>query len=190
MTHVLVAQMKQFTELSSEEVLAIEQSFPIRTFAKGFFLLEQGKVAKDAYFVVAGCVRKYYRSDGDELTVDFYTEEQSFADFESLSHQTPSNYCYVCTEETTLAVLNADKEAALYQKFPRFETICRVEFEKMMGVKVADSQRFGHLKPEERYVQLRKERPNLIQRVPQYQIASYLGLTPQSLSRIRKRLVR
>jgi len=189
MTHVLVAQMKQFTELSSEEVNCIEKSFPVRTFNKGTLLLEPDQMAKNAYFVVEGCVRKYVVKDGDEVTLDFYTEEQSFADFDSLSHQIPSKYFFVCTEKTKVAVLNAEKEAALYQQFPRFETICRVEFEKMMGAKVTRAELFNHMKPEDRYLKLLKERPDLIQRVPQYQIASYLGLTPQSLSRIRKRMV-
>jgi len=188
MTNVLVEQMNQFTELSEDEVLAIEESFPIKTFEKGAFLLQPGQIAKDSYYILKGCVRKYAMNDGEELTSDFYTEGDSFADFNSLSNLKPSNYFFNCTEKTTMAVLNSEKEAALYRKFPRFEAICRVEFEKMMGEKVDDLENFSAKSPEDRYLYILENRPELIQRVPQYQIASYLGLTPQSLSRIRKRL--
>ena len=189
MTNILVAQMNRLTKLSAEEVLAIEQSFPISTFEKGTFLLRQGQIAKDVYLVIEGCIRKYAIADGEELTSDFYTERHSVADFNSLSNQKPSNYFFICSEKTTVAVLNAEKEAALYKKFPRFETICRVEFEKIMSEKADNLENFNGKNPEEKYLDLLKERPDLMNRVPQYQLASYLGIKPETLSRIRKRIV-
>jgi CRP-like cAMP-binding protein len=126
--------------------------------------------------------------DGEEVTSDFYTEGNSVADFNSLANQAPSKYFFVCTEKTTVAVINAEKEAAFYKRFPRFETICRVEFEKMMGKKADSAEAFANKNPEEKYLHLLKERPDLFNRVPQYQIASYLGVKPETLSRIRKRI--
>ncbi|MBM1106241.1 Crp/Fnr family transcriptional regulator [Aurantibacter crassamenti] len=190
MTNILVAQMNQLTKLSEEEALAIEESFPIRSFDKGHFLLQQGQVAKDSYFVIKGCVRKYStNSDGEDRTTDFFTEGHSVANFNSLSNQKPSNHSFVCSEKTTVAVLNTEKEKALYKRFPRFEAICRVEFEKMMGEKVDDFEKFVGKTPEEKYLYVLKERPDLINRVPQYQLASYLGVKPETLSRIRKRII-
>ncbi len=188
MNNILVEQMSRLTKLSEEEILAIEQSFPIKTFDKGTYLLKEGQIAKDAYFVIEGCIRRYSMLDGEEVTSEFYTEGNSVADFNSLANHTPSKYFFVCSEKTTVAVINAEKEAVLYKKFPRFETICRVEFEKMMGEKTDSVAAFASKNPEEKYLYLLKERPDLFNRVPQYQIASYLGIKPETLSRIRKRI--
>ncbi|MEO9894392.1 Crp/Fnr family transcriptional regulator [Aurantibacter sp.] len=188
MTNVLAAQLNQITKLSEEEILSIEESFPMKTFEKGTFLLKPGKIAKDSYVVIEGCIRKYLLEDGEEHTLDFYIEGDSAADMHSLSSKKPSAYFFVCSEKTTVAVLNAEKEAALYKKYPRFETICRVEFEKMMGEKIAGIERFNALNPENKYLDLLANKPSLINRVPQYQLASYLGIKPETLSRIRKRI--
>lgn len=188
MKHVLIEQLSQLTRLSEEEKEAIEQSFPIKTFAKGTFLVKERQIARDAYLVIEGCVRKYAIDDGEEITSGLYTEGDSVADFNSLANQSPSKYFFVCTEKTTVAVINSEKEAALYQRFPRFEAICRVEFEKMMGQKAEQSEAFARKTPEEKYLLLQVERPDLLQRVPQHQIASFLGIKPETLSRIRKRL--
>ncbi len=181
-------QMSQFTKLSEEESLAIEQAFPIKTFEKGTYLLKEGQIAKNSYSVIKGCIRRYSILNGEEITSDFYTEGHAAADFNSLANQTPSKYYFVCTETSTVCVVNPEKEAALYKRFPRFEAICRVEFEKMMGKKADSEEAFAHKNPEEKYLHLLKERPDLFNRVPQYQIASYLGIKPETLSRIRKRI--
>ena len=89
-----------------------------------------------------------------------------------------------------MAILNAEKEQALYDQYPRFETFCRTGMEKMLGTEQIRLSEYIVLKPEQRYLKLRKERPELINRVPQHQIASYLGIQPETLSRIRRRLVK
>jgi len=188
MEHILVKVMSGMTRLNPEEVLAIENSFPMKTYSKGKFLLKSGQTAKDAYFVVEGCIRNFELADGEERTLDFYTENQSAADFNSLANSIPSSINLVCTEETTVAIINGTKEKELYQKFPRFETFCREGMEQMMGQQQAALAKFFKLNPEERYQNLLQERPGLINRVPQYQLASYLGIKPETLSRVRKRI--
>lgn len=188
MKNILVESMAQLTPLSEEETLAIEQSYPIKTFGKGTCLLKEGQIAKDAFMIVQGCVRKYLMADGEEVTTDFYTEGHTAADFHSLANQQPTRYNFICTEETTVAIVNEEKEEALYKRFPRFETICRVEFQKMSGTNEHKLATFNARNPEEKYLILLEERPDLFQRVPQYQIASYLGIKPETLSRIRKRI--
>jgi len=95
----------------------------------------------------------------------------------------------VCSEITTVAILRDDKEKELYQKFPRFEIFCRTGMEEMMGQKQEQLTEFMVLNPEQCYLKLRNERPDLLNRVPQYQIASYLGIKPETLSRIRARII-
>jgi CRP-like cAMP-binding protein len=181
--------MSQLTSLSEEEALAIEESFPIRTFEKGTFLLEEGQVATDVFFVVKGCIRNYQIVDGEEKTLDFYTENQTAAEFNSLANKVPTTKNFICIEETTVAIINSTKENELYLKHPRFETFCRTGMEQMMGNHQNYLSTILTLSPKERYLNLLNEKPDLIQRVPQYQLASYLGVEPETLSRIRKQLM-
>jgi CRP-like cAMP-binding protein len=187
--HILVEMMAQLTPLSEEEAQAIDSSFPIKTYEKGTYLLKEGEVAHSGYFIVQGCVREYKMVAGEDKTTAFYTEHESAINFDSLTNQTPSHLNFECLEDTTVAIVNAEKENALYKRFPRFETFCRAGVEQMMGAQQAQLTTFITLKPEQRYQKLQRERPDLINRVPQFLIASYLGIKPESLSRIRSRLL-
>ncbi len=180
--------MSELTQLSENEKMDIENSFPIKTYKKGAFLIKEGQIARNAYYVIQGVVREYELVDGEEKTTAFYSEGQSAINFNSIANQTPSEVNFVCGERTTVAVLNSEKEKELYQKHPRFETFCRKGMEEMMGAKQSQLTEIITLKPEKRYEKLQRERPELLNRVPQYQIASYLGITPEALSRIRNRL--
>ena len=190
MPHVLVELMSQLTHLNEEEKRAIEESFPIKTFEKGTVLLREGQVATDSYYVIEGCIREYELLDGEERTTAFYTENQAAANFNSIGNQTPSRRIFVCMEPTTLAILNNEKEEQLYKQIPRFETFCRTGMEQMLGAEIENMANFAALKPEQRYQQVLDERPDLLNRVPQYHLASYLGIKPETLSRIRKRIVK
>lgn len=188
MQHILVKLLSNLTPLTEEEKVDIENSFRIKTFEKGTYLRREGQIEKNAYHVIEGCIREYKLIDGEEKTTAFYIENQAAVNFDSLSNQSPSKVNFVCNEDTTVAILNSEKEQELYSKHPRFESFCRTGVEKMMGAKHEQLREYLILKPEQRYQKLQKERPELINRVPQYQIASYLGIKPETLSRIRQRI--
>lgn len=188
MKNTLVDMMSSFIDLTNDEKEGILEAFPIHSFPKNTNLLKEGEIAKDAFFVIKGCIREYSILDGEEITSEFYTELQSALNFASMANCKPSKYYFVCTEDTTAAILNSEKEKALYEKFPRFGEVCRVEMEKMYGTSQEDLSFFKNSTPKERYLNLLKERPDLVQRVPQHQLASYLGIKPETLSRIRKRV--
>ena len=189
MKNILVQLMSNFIELNEEESQSIEEAFPIMSFEKGHELLKTGQVSKDAYLVIEGCIRKHaIDANGEEFTSGFFTEFQSAVNLDSIANRSPSKYFLTCTEKTTVAIINADKETALYKKHPRFGEVCRVEMEKMMGQAQENQLIFMRSSPEERYLSLLKVRPDLINRVPQYQLASYLDIKPETLSRIRKRI--
>ncbi len=188
MKNTLVEMMSNFIELTEEEKQGILEAFPIKTYKKETNLLKEGQIAKNAFLVIKGCVRKYSIKDGEEKTTDFYTEFQSAVNFDSMSNSSPSKYYFTCTEDSIIAILNSEKETTLYKKFPRFGEVCRVEMEKMLGASQENLSTFINSTPKERYLDLLKNRPDLIQRVPQYQLASYLSIKPETLSRIRKRI--
>jgi hypothetical protein len=103
--------------------------------------------------------------------------------------KTPSEYYVSCVEDCILTVSNSDMEVEINSKFPKFESMCRILAEELLAKQRIDFDAFKTSSPEERYLNLMQSRPDLIQRVPQHQLASYLGIKPQSLSRLRARIL-
>lgn len=102
----------------------------------------------------------------------------------------PSEYYISSVEKSIIMVSNTEMEANIFKKFPKFETLCRVLSEQLLAKNQTQFDEFKTSSPEQRYLHLSKTRPDLLQRVPQYQLASYLGITPQSMSRLRARIVK
>ena len=127
--------------------------------------------------------------DGDEKITGFYTEGEVISPA-SYTDRLPSKYYLSCMEDTFAAIANPSIEEELYKKYPQLETMTRVIGEKIMLKYNDEFDDWVRFSPEERYLLLLKNRPHLIQRIPQYQLANYIGIKPQSLSRIRKRLVK
>jgi len=179
----------KFPSLSEQEVKAISESIVVRSYNKGTILLKEGEISKECYSVLKGCVRKYYIKDGDEKTTAFFTEGEAVASFSSYINQIPSKHYLVCAEDCSLTVGTKGKDAEMCLKFPVLESIIRSEMEKNAGKAQEEHSLFIISSPEERYLNLLENRRTLLNRVPQHQIASYLGVKPESLSRIRKRIV-
>ena len=128
--------------------------------------------------------------DGEEKTTAFYTEGDPVVSFTSYSNQLPSKLFLICMEECVLTVGNQDWEAEMCKRFLKLESIIRIEVEKNAGKTQEAFATFITSSPEERYLQLLNTRADLLNRVPQHQIASFLGITAESLSRIRKRVLK
>ncbi|WP_417237113.1 Crp/Fnr family transcriptional regulator [Bizionia paragorgiae] len=190
MENEIVRLISRYLELTNEEALAFAECIPIKSFKKGDILLREGQVCRDSYFVIEGCVRKYYIIDGDERTTAFYVEDESIASLQSYTNKTPANHYFECVEDCRLAVLNYEKEQELFKRVPKYEALCRMSMEDDFGEQQEALAKFITSSPEERYKNLLETRPDLIQRVPQYHLASYLGVKPESLSRIRKRIAK
>lgn len=189
MQEILFDFISKYISLTEEEKTAIFSLDMFRSVKKGTILLEEGQISKDSYFVLNGCIRTYYVLDGEEKTTAFYTEMEVLSPPCVIS-KTPSEYYVSCVEDTILTVSDSDMEVAVNSKFPKFETMCRLLSEELLARQRIDFDVFKTSSPEQRYLNLLQKRPDLIQRVPQHQLASYLGIRPQSLSRLRARILK
>ena len=188
MENVLLNFIAKYVFLSEDEKNALVSLDMFRAFKKGTILLKEGQLSRDGYFVLKGCLRTFYVVDGNEKTTAFYTEMEGITPHCVLSEQ-PSEYFIACVEDSILTVANPDMEVAMYEKFPKFESLCRVLSEELLAKAQYSLDQFKTLSPEERYANLVETRPDLLQRIPQHQLASFIGITPQSLSRLRARIV-
>lgn len=185
----LIKYLSKYMPMTMDLEEAVTQSGFIKYYEKGSLLLEEGKLANECYFIIKGCIRCFYVKNGEEKTTEFYTEEQAV---------TPSVYgkkipseCYLeCMEDTIAGVGNPELEAEMYNKFPQLVSLNQAIGEAIMAKYLETFAEFKMASPEERYLNLLKTRPDLFQRVPQHQIASYLGIKPESLSRIRYRIMK
>ena len=175
--------------LSKEEQEAIAELIPVRTFAKGTLLLREGEVSNKCYFILNGCVRQYYLMNGEEKTTFFYTEGQSIYSVGGASRRIPAKHYLSCVEETTLTILTDDNQEELFRRCPRFQSLSRLALEEELANYQEMLATYIMHSPKERYLHLLEYRPELLNRVPHYQLASYLGIKPESLSRIRKRIM-
>ena len=179
-----ISKYISLTEDEKESILSLDI---FRSVKKGTTLLKEGQKSNEGYFVLKGCIRTYYIIAGEEKTTSFYTEMEGLTPHCVIS-KAPSEYYISCVEDTIMTVTNPEMEADSFIKFPKFESLCRVLSEELLAKQQINFDEFKTSSPEQRYLNLLEKRPDLIQRVPQHQLASYLGIKPQSLSRLRARI--
>jgi CRP-like cAMP-binding protein len=184
----LLDYFSKIMPISKEEADAIAATMIIKNYTKGDILLKEGQISMEAYFVLEGCVRQYNIVDGEEKTSNFFTEEQWVISLNSFSNSIPSTHYMACSTDAILVVGNREKEEDLYHRFPRLETISRKVMEKVFSEQQEIMSCYTAYTAEQRYLKLLESRPELFQIIPQFQIASYIGVKPESLSRIRKRI--
>lgn len=191
MREILFKYLAKFTTLSAEEQKAIVDEIVVREYPRRTVLLRQGDVPDKCYFVLKGCVRQYsVDEDGRETTSNFYTEEQAVTVFNRHRRDLASEFSFECLEDSVLVVGDLVVEKDMYVKHAQLESMTRRMIEEMFGRMQDDFAAFVSSTPEERFKALLRNRPGLIERVPQHQLASCLGMTPESLSRIKKRVRR
>lgn len=183
---LLVNYFSQYITLSKEEVELIKSHDIIKEYKKNAVLLKEGQVAKECFLVLKGCVKRYYLEDGEEKIMEFYTENDPISPV-SYTTKEPSEYYISCIEPSIISSGNEERTQLFLQEFPRFIPIFIKIGDTLSAKKQVAIDAYKSLSAEERYYKLLEERPDLMNRVPQYMIASFLGIQPESLSRIRKR---
>lgn len=160
----------------------IEQEIPSRT-----ILLKEGEVSNHLYFIKSGCLRLWFNKDGKDITLQFFFEGQVVASIDSfLSHQ-PSMFTLESIESSSLISVSRDSFEQLFQIYPDLQMgFQQIIFQRFRNYATLFLSRIKD-SPQERYADLLLNHPEIVKRVPQHYIASYLGITPISLSRIRNR---
>jgi CRP-like cAMP-binding protein len=179
-----VSRYVSLTTAEEEVFLALVQQ---QRFKKGEFLLEAGKYCSRQYFIVKGCVRTFYTDQkAEEHIIQFGIENWWAADINSFINHTPADYSIQALENTEALILETDDLEQLYTEIPKFERLFRIIIQKAY---VAAQQRIVATisqTAEERYTAFLQKYPGLSQRVPQYMIASYIGVTPEFFSKMKK----
>lgn len=188
MTDDIVKFICNYVSLREDEIEFIDRQNLIMRYKKNTVLLAEGQHARECYFVLTGCVRSYYIVDGIERTTAFYMENEPITPVSYINAQ-PSAYFLSCVEDCTIALGSHDRNKALIERIPALESLI-IKMNNQLLVKQQESfDDYRNLSAEARYLKLMEDRPDLLRRIPQYLLASYLGITPESLSRIRRRLM-
>jgi CRP-like cAMP-binding protein len=184
----IIEYISQFIPLSDDEIKIITEQNLFKHYKKNDLLLSEGEYAKDCYFIVQGCIRAYYLKDGEERNTDFFFENQTVR---PVSYQTkqPSPYFLSCLKDTMVAIGNEERNQKLVEQVPKLSTMVSQMNEDIIVRKTLEFDTFKNHSPEERYLLLLKNKPDLLKRIPLYHLASYLGITQISLSRIRNRIL-
>ncbi len=181
---------RQFTDFSDSELEIIMPYFEPKEYRKKTTLLDIGKVSNEVFYLVKGCIRLYCQKDGEELSTYFFTENMFAGSYDSFLSRKPSKVAIETLEECEVLVLTHKSQEKLYDIFPKMNEFIRKAIEQRFVLLHDLFISYLLNSPEERYLTLLNDRPELLQRIPQHQIASYLGVTPVSLSRIRNRITK
>lgn len=181
----LFSQINKIQNLGESSIAELNSISREENFKKGQIIQPIGHTCKTIYFVKKGAVRIYYFKDDIDITESFEFENAFVARAESLFSGKPSRKAIEAIEDTTLIAIDSNKLFKLFDTNPDLERLFRkiIESSYVKTVNRLESLQFHTA--EERYQQMMNEHPEILKRVPLKLIASYLGITPVSLSRIR-----
>jgi len=180
----------KYIQLSKEESDFFHTLLKHRQLKKKSFLLQEGEICDFEAFILKGCIRSYYlNSEGVETILLFAVEDWWVSDLTSFSDRTPSNLFIETLEDCELLCIDYAGKALLFEKIPAFERMFRLLVQRSLSV--LQQRLYGVLSQtaEERYLQFLEKYPLIAQRVPQHQIARYIGVSPEFLSKIRGTMV-
>ena len=180
-----ISFLKQFGELPKDAVIAIEQVVQKKEFPKKYILLKKGKVCNYLYFVQNGLARNYFEEENKDLTNDIMLEGELLVSFSSFISREPSIETIELLEDSVLFAIHYDDLQMLYKNFPVMEHIGRLIAEHHYNALSTKSYRLKFSNTTERYQYLFENKIEIVKRVPIGIIASYLGMSIETLSRIR-----
>ncbi|MVN75235.1 cyclic nucleotide-binding domain-containing protein [Hymenobacter sp. HMF4947] len=184
----LLAHIARYVALTPEEATLLVSYLRTQTVARKDFLLREGQVCPASYFVLRGCLRTYFISDkGTEQIIQFSIENWWVSDYASLATHMPSQYTIQAIELVEVVVFDKHVQEEVFDHIPKLERYFRLVFQRVAAAAMFRGKFLFGMSGEARYHYFNEALPGFVQRVPQYMLASYLGFTPEFLSKIRAR---
>lgn len=176
---------------SHSELELFHSKLKPRKFRKKTFLLSEGEICRFEAYIKKGCIKKYFiDNNGDEVILQFAVEDWWISDIASFAEQKPSKLFIETLEDSEVLTIDFESKEFLYKEVPHLERVFRLMLQRSYAVLENRLYSTVSNSAEERYLEFIKRYPTIPQRVPQQQIASYLGITPESLSRIKSNLIK
>lgn len=189
MTTKIIQSIKSIVSLNEAEEQAFLRILEVKTFKKKEFLLQEGNICTKITFINSGCVRLFYNVEGVENTIQFFFGESWYTDYASFLTGQPTIENMQALENSEVVQFKKNDLYKLCDTFSIFDRVGRIFAENAYLAISQLNQMKTNEEPEIRYINLLKTRPELVQQIPQHYIASYLGIKPETLSRIRKRIL-
>ena len=188
MEDMMKQRIAELVDLDQDELSLFSSKLQPRHLKKKEHFIREGERCHHIAFVASGLMYYYLSDEGESKVGQFFFEGQWVADYYSFITQNPSQTNIKALEDTRLLMISYEDLQHLYTKLPKFERLGRLFVERVYVSAHQRNNSFLAESPETRYINLVNERPKVVERVPQYLIASYLGIKPESLSRIRKKI--
>ncbi|MGC4020944.1 MAG: Crp/Fnr family transcriptional regulator [Cyclobacteriaceae bacterium] len=189
--NAITAAVKSIVPMSDSDMELLMSILENRTIKKHEYLLKEGEVSQNVYFLIDGFFRMYYIDHtGSEINYRFTDRNNFFVDFQSFVTQKPSHFYWQAMENSEMLALPYNKIQDAYASSPAWSNFGRHIAEHVYLQLNERVEMLLFMSPEERYLHLLKTRPQIFTQVSQFHLSSYLGIKPESLSRLRKRLLR
>ena len=188
MSEILKKHLEKFIQISEEEFLEISTFFKMKTVSKKENLLLEGSICRQHFFVLEGCLRKFFINDkGVENTTEFAIENWWITDNIAYEHGLPTSFYIQAVEKSKILIIERENQEKLLEQFPKMERYFRFIYQRAYAASQMRIKYLYDFTKEEFYEQLCKKQPEFVQRIPQYLIASFLGFSPEYLCEIRKK---
>lgn len=189
MKELLINKIKEYINLNDSDIQIIDTLFRFEEYRANEIILKEGVICNKLWFIVKGLVRYTINTDGEDRTFIFRNEGCFISDVEGFIMRSPATKSIVTIEDCKMYSISKEDLQVFFQKTEHGERFGRLLIENIFVAAVNHIASFYTETPEQRYIKLIKNNRDFIQRIPQYHIASFLGIKPQSLCRIKKRLL-
>ncbi|MDI9340626.1 MAG: Crp/Fnr family transcriptional regulator [Sediminibacterium sp.] len=180
--------LKNVSFLTGEDCDLFEPFLRVRSVKNKDFLLQEGQICKELGFINGGVFRMYYLSDGKEVNTQFSFENEFVVNYDSFLRETTSRYCIQALEDSEIVTFNLQALQNGYSRSQNWERFGRIMAERAYTLTTKRVESFMFMNAEQRYLQMMKDTPHFMERIPLYHLASYLGVERESLSRLRKKI--
>ena len=188
MTNQILQSIKSIVSLNEKEEQVFCSILKLKKFKKKEFLLQQGQICQEISFINSGSMRLFYEVEGVENTVQFFFADRWYTDYDSFLTGNPTIENLQALENCEIIQFKKSDLYKIYESYPVFERVGRILAENAFLSLSKLNKMLTNEEPQQRYLSLLSQRPEVVKNIPQHYIASYLGIKPESLSRIRKRI--